>query len=146
MRSKSVSFRRRTRLWVGGTDRAVATLGVRVALAIALMATVLSAGVRAQMLTQGPKDPGSSFNDVTFGTIAWTSPNNAMASDGMYAQVSPGTFNSNYLHSDNFNFTIPAPAKIEGIQVDILRHSLAGLIKDARVRLVKGGVVGTTDK
>jgi hypothetical protein len=110
------------------------------------MATVLSAGVRAQMLTQGPKDPGSSFNDVTFGTIAWTSPNNAMASDGMDASVSPGIFNSNYLHSDNFNFTVPAPAKIEGIQVDILRHSLAGLIKDARVRLVKGGAVGTTDK
>jgi len=69
-----------------------------------------------------------------------------MANDGLYAQAAPGGGDTHYLHGNNYAFNIPPPAKILGIQIDIVRHSSVGNITDARVRLVKGGVVGTTDE
>jgi hypothetical protein len=98
------------------------------------------------MLSEGPNSPGAVFDDVAFGTVAWTTPGNAAMSDNFYAQAAPGGGFTHYLHADNYNFSIPPPAKILGIEVNIERRSLAGTIKDARLRLVKGGVVGTTDR
>jgi hypothetical protein len=107
-------------------------------------ALIVSAPVNAQLLSQ-TMSPGASFNDVTFGTIAWTTPGNAMASDDAYAQAAPGGGDTNYLHANNFSFNVPPPAEIRGIEVDIERRSALGTVVDSRVRLVKGGVVGTTD-
>jgi hypothetical protein len=100
----------------------------------------------AQQFSAGPNDPGASYNDVTFGTVAWTTPGNATTDDGAYAQGAPGGGDTNYLHSDNFGFNVPSPAVIDGIEVAIERHALSGTIKDSRVRIVKGGVVGATEK
>lgn len=113
---------------------------------LALFAALIMAGQAGAQLLSQTKGPGASFNDVTFGTIAWTTPGNAMASDDAYAQAAPGGGFTNYLHSNNFNLTVPGPAEVRGIEVNIERHSALGTVVDARVRLVKGGVVGSTDR
>lgn len=99
-----------------------------------------------QQVTAGPNSPGAVFNDVTFGTVPWTTPGNGVASDDMYAQASPGGGNTNYLHANNFNLQIPSPAIIDGIEVAIEKRSISGTIFDSRVRIVKGGVVGATER
>jgi len=101
---------------------------------------------QARALTAGPNSPGATFNDVSFGTVAWTSPGNATASDDTYAQASPGGGNTNYLEANNFNLGVPASGIIDGIEVGIEKRSALGSIVDARIRIVKGGVVGATDR
>jgi len=119
----------------------------RVAALIAAFSAALIAGAHdAQAQQAGPNGPGAAFNDVTFGTVAWTTPANAQTSDDTYAQVAPGSGFSNYLEATNFNMLVPAAAIIEGIEVKIERRSGVGSIVDARVRIVKGGVVGATDR
>jgi len=113
---------------------------------VLISAACLSRPVNAQQLFEGPNNPGAAYNDPTFGIPAWTTPGNATSSDGMYAQAAPGGLNTQYLHADNFDFTIPSPAVVDGIEVDIEKKCNLGTIKDARVRIVKGGVVGSTDE
>jgi hypothetical protein len=115
-------------------------------LTAALCAALIAAVPDARAQQAGPNGPGAVFNDVTFGTVAWTTPANAQTSDDMYAQVAPGSGFSNYLEATNFNMLVPAAAIIEGIEVKIERRSGVGSIVDARVRIVKGGVVGTADR
>ena len=122
-----------------GARRLLATLTV-------FAVACLSTAAFAQQLTTGPNSPGAVFNDVTFGTVAWTTPGNGGASDDAFAQASPGGGNTNYLHANNFNLQIPLPAVIEGIEVAVEKRSLAGTVLDAQVRIVKGGVVGATDR
>jgi hypothetical protein len=59
------------------------------------------------------------------------------------------TLNSptHYLKATNFGFTIPGGSTIEGIVVEI-EHKESGstVAKDNRVRIVKGGTIGSTDK
>jgi len=100
---------------------------------------------QAHALTAGPNSPGAAFNTVTFGTIAWTTPGNAIASDNAYAQAAPGGADTNYLEANNFNLSVPASAIIDGIEVAIEKRSLSGTIFDSRVRIVKGGTVGTDE-
>lgn len=116
------------------------------AVAAALCAAVVAAPPNAAAQSAGPNAPGAAFNDVTFGTVAWTTPGNAQTSDDTYAQVAPGSGFSNYLEATNFNMQVPAAAIVEGIEVNIERRSGVGSIVDARVRIVKGGVVGATDR
>src|SRR5215475_8726315 len=141
MHSKPVAFRRQTSL-----RTAVNWAGVAFACAFIVAALFCGAPARAQMLSEGPNSPGAVFDDVAFGTVGWTTPGNAAMSDDMYAQATPGGGFTHYLHADNYNFSIPAPAKILGIEVNIERHSLSGTIKDAQLHLVKAGVVGATDR
>ena len=110
------------------------------ALSIACVAT------QAHALTAGPNSPGATFNDVSFGTVAWTTPGNALASDDAYAQASPGGGDTNYLAANNFNLTVPASAIIDGIEVAIEKRSLGGTIVDSRVRIIKGGVIGAFEQ
>src|SRR5262245_37193351 len=127
MHSKPVAFRRQTSL-------RTAVNWARAAFACAIMFAALLCGARApaQMLSEGPNEPGAVFDDVSFGTVGWTTPGNADKSDDAYAQAVPGGGFTHYLHADNYNFSIPAPAKILGIEVNIERHSLSGTIKDAQ--------------
>jgi hypothetical protein len=113
---------------------------VGLALSIACVATQVHA------LTAGPNSPGATFNDVSFGTVAWTNPGNGLASDDAYAQASPGGGNTNYLAANNFNLAVPASAIIDGIEVAIEKRSLAGTVLDSRVRIIKGGVIGSTER
>ena len=59
------------------------------AIAAALCAALIAAAPDASAQSAGPNAPGAAFNDVTFGTVAWTTPANAQASDNAYAQVAP---------------------------------------------------------
>ena len=101
------------------------------------------------MATQGPLSPGTIVSDSSFGDVAWVSPGNASASDDARATVTLGIIvpNSEYLKSTNFGFTIPAGATINGIVVEIERSTpIAGQVTDGRVRIVKGGTIGATDR
>ncbi len=90
---------------------------------------------------------GDCVDDATNGgTIAWTNPGNAFSSNSTYATAALGTATTHYVKCTNFGFTLPN-AQIKGITVSIQRMaSAASRIYDRQVRIVKGGVVGTTDR
>ncbi|MBC7856903.1 MAG: hypothetical protein IAF94_26025 [Pirellulaceae bacterium] len=100
------------------------------------------------MATQGPNGPGTLANDASIGFSSWTNTGNAAASDNSYSTNNVGpTFQTNYLKATNFGFSIPAGATIDGIVVEIERkESGANIARDNRVRIVKGGTIGSTDK
>ena len=117
-----------------------------------LAATVVAAalgwpsGASAQ-ISEGPNSPGAVVSDASFGSSPWFATGNAGASDDSWAQGAPaGLTPTQYLKATSFGFTIPAPAQIVGIEATIERHSNLGTISDARVRIVKGGVVGATER
>ncbi|HXU92162.1 MAG TPA: DUF6701 domain-containing protein [Gallionella sp.] len=99
--------------------------------------------------------PGSGFvvsspstcSSVTgVGTIPWQFPQNATASDNVYATalMLPNS-TSNYLNCTGFNFSaIPAGSTISGITVSIERKASSNRrARDAFVYLIKGGMIGT---
>ena len=105
------------------------------------------------MASSGPNYAGTAANDTGRGTVAWSSPINGAANDGSttFAQSfsSPG-LTSNYLKVTNFGFSIPGGSTIDGIVVewegkaDDFGGGSSGT--DTAVRIVKGGVIGSTDK
>lgn len=109
-----------------------------------LLSTHLSTAAFAQQ-SEGPNNAGAITNDPAGGIPAWTNPVDATTSDNVYAQAVPGGGTSQYLSATNFNFSIPAPALILGIEVDIERRSALGTIKDSKLRIIKGGVVSATE-
>lgn len=96
------------------------------------------------------RSPGTISNDASFGTTAWSNPSNAASSNDSYATVAVDNTptDSQYLKVSNFGFTIPAGATINGIEDKIEKSRAGGLenVIDRRVRVVKGGVIGSTDK
>ena len=112
------------------------------------LALLMAFGIvgQAHALTAGPNDPGATFNEVSFGTVAWTNPGNGMGSDDAYAQAAPGGGNTNYLEASNFGLSVPASAIIDGIEVNIEKVCSTANCVDARVRIVKGGVIGATER
>lgn len=100
------------------------------------------------MASQGPLSPATAASDATVGTVAWTNPNNCFVSDDVYATAVLANAQSQYLKATNFSFSIPAGSTIDGITVEI-EKSMAPLgagITDTAVRIVKGGVIGATDR
>ena len=89
-------------------------------------------------------------DDATVGTQAWTNPGNAAVFGGSSATISTNaSVTSHYLKCTNFGFSglIPAGSTIDGIELIVGRNGgVFGTAKDNAVRLVKGGVIGTTDK
>ena len=97
--------------------------------------------------------PGTVVNDTAVGTVAWTSPDNAKASDNNYASlyVGSGSVTTNYLKATNFGFSIPPGATIDGIKVEI--EKMAWYVdndnhaSDNIVSIVKAdGSIGSTNK
>jgi hypothetical protein len=94
------------------------------------------------------RSPGTIVDDASYGTVTWLNPGNAASSDNLYAGTAlgyVGPTQTHYLKATNFGFTIPAGMTITGIKVEIERKAL-GQVVDNRVRLVKAGVVQSTDK
>jgi hypothetical protein len=115
------------------------------ALFIGLIAIVFAATAQAQ-LSEGPHNPASVVNDACVVGASWFPTANAMTSDDMYAQVSPAGSPTECLKATDYGFNIPDPAEIKGIEVSIERHSsMAGTIKDASVKIVKGGTITGTE-
>ena len=84
------------------------------------------------------------------GTVAWSNPDNAKVSDNVYATNSGNTEWSHYLKANNFGFSIPTGATINGILVEFERKSsdantISGL--GETVKIIKAdGSIGTTNK
>lgn len=111
-----------------------------------LLSVCLATAGHAQQQSEGPNTAGAITNDPAGGIPAWTSPADATASDNTYAQAVPGGGATQYLSATNYNFNIPSPALIDGIEVNIERRSAFGTIKDSKLRIIKGGVVGATER
>ncbi len=118
---------------------------VRSMLAISI-AALSSASAASAQLSEGPLSPGTVANDAVSGTALWVSPQEADTSDGVLTTTSPGGLPTQFLKATSFGFSIPSPAQITGIEVSVERASVAGTIVDSAVRIVKGGVVGATDR
>jgi hypothetical protein len=77
------------------------------------------------MANTSATSPGTMVDDATVGTVAWTNPTNAGASDNSYATIGTsgrcGVFTGHYLKATNFGFSIPVGATITGILVEIER-------------------------
>ncbi|MDO8743221.1 MAG: hypothetical protein Q7J30_01510 [Candidatus Azambacteria bacterium] len=95
------------------------------------------------------KSPGTMADDATKGTVAWTNPNNAKASDNAYATVTLNAQTSHYLKATNFGFSIPTGSIIDGIVVESEVRANVGTgqygILDY-IRIVKGGTIGSVNK
>jgi hypothetical protein len=88
-------------------------------------------------------------DDASVGTEAWGNLDYAKASDNQYAAVPLPTTGliTHYLKVTGFGFALSPNAVVKGIRVDIeRRRSGVGNIRDYRVRLVKGGIIGSIDR
>ena len=116
-------------------------------LAIAQAGRAVAAASCSQT-NSGATSPGTMANDATYGSIGWSTPDNAKTSNDTYTTVvfvSP--LISNYLKATNVSFSIPTGATINGIVVEVEKKQTNGTtIIDDRVRIVKGGTIGSTDK
>jgi hypothetical protein len=98
--------------------------------------------------SSGPNVPSSCTDDNSFLGAAWSNPSNAQTDNGTGATATlPPDERSDYLNCQNYGFAITS-SSIDGIVVTVDRKATGTDISvdDERVRLVKGGVVGTTDK
>lgn len=114
------------------------------ALAIGLLLPCL-----ANAISQGPNTAGTGTDDSSFGTTSWLNPGNITLSDNTYATAATiAGVNTHYLTGTNFGFSLPANAVIAGILVEWERKAAAGAggTNDSRVRIVKGGAAGSTDR
>jgi hypothetical protein len=111
------------------------------------MAVLKSPAVEAQVAnTQVTNSPGTVADAAGIGTVAWENAGNAKVSDGVFATASGGGI-THFLKATNFGFAIPSTATIFAILVGVERsQSGKGDVDDEAVRLVKGGVIGTTDR
>lgn len=106
------------------------------------------------MPSEGPNSPATAAFDDSFGDIMffYSGIDNIKVDDDTSAQVvvfSGGGGNTNYFKATNFGFSVPGNATILGIEAKIKRQRDSiggGSIKDERVRIVKGGVIGTEEK
>jgi MSHA biogenesis protein MshQ len=83
------------------------------------------------------------------GTKVWNNPSRASANDNSVTTASVDGTTTRYLQCLNYGFTIPATAVINGITVTVSRRSSRtsdGGSRDALMRVVKGGVIGTVDR
>ena len=103
------------------------------------------------MASQGPLGGATGANTTLAGSNAsWTNPNqvNAIDNSPAYWANTGSTGYSDYLAATGFGFSIPGGNTINGIVVEWYKETTTGSggIKDYAVRLVKGGVIGSTDR
>ena len=94
--------------------------------------------------TTGPVFPTGTTNDSSYGSVAWTNPNNASADDTSYATVVNNDSLTNYLNPA-FSPGLGSDEVIDGIEVTVNRKCTGGCVDDT-VKLVFGGVVVGTNK
>lgn len=104
------------------------------------------------MASSGPNSPSTTATDSgSGGTVDWTNHANAKAQDDSYANANLiiTATTSYYLKATDFGFSIPSTATIDGIVVEVDRYRYtptSGECNDHRVRIIKGGSIGSTDK
>ncbi|MDX2165919.1 MAG: hypothetical protein SF182_02605 [Deltaproteobacteria bacterium] len=112
----------------------------------ALMIAVGCAGAAAAQ-SAGPNAPASIVDNASTGTQPWGATAQATASDDLYAFAAVGMGTpSHYLAATGFGFALPPSAVVLGIRADIERRAIGGIATDNAVRIIKGGVIGATDR
>lgn len=90
------------------------------------------------------KAPGTVEDATGVGTVAWSNPEKAKVEDESCAVAeSAETKISHFLKATNFGFAIPVGASIRSIEARY-RRKTSGVVKDAHVRIVKGGAIQAT--
>lgn len=106
------------------------------------------------MSSVGPNYCSTAVNDSSIGVVAWTGTLTNVGVPGGYpnsisVEIYTGYFTTNYIKTSGYGFSIPTGATITGISVDVNRDEDPGgspiAATDYAVRIVKGGVIGTTD-
>src|SRR3989344_4008352 len=112
---------------------------------------VIASTPAAPASTASTTPSGNCVNDTSIGTVAWDALDCDL-DDGSYAEMgSPANNNAitYYLMATNFGLSVPTDATIDGILVDVERQSndqVADVVSDYRVRIVKDGAIGETDR
>lgn len=99
-------------------------------------------------VTYGPLYPSTTTSDATVGSVAWTNPSNADASDGVFAtSTSTGSTPTQYLKALNFGFAVTADGTeaLTGIKLEVGCKASAAAT-DSSVKLVVGGTIQATEK
>lgn len=113
---------------------------------------IFSSHILHAQSSQGPLSGGTFTNVAIAGSSsAITNLPESQNSDNVYSENSSSlTANdqyTDYIQITNFAFSIPADATINGIKMEIERWNAGDKnTKDYRVRIVKGGTIGATDK
>jgi cysteine-rich repeat protein len=95
----------------------------------------------------GPNAPASIVDNASIGSQPWASTSQAALSDDLYAFAAVGSgAPSHYLAATGFGFALPPAAVVLGIRADVERRALGGTAFDNAVRIIKGGVIGATDR
>ncbi|HHG84004.1 MAG TPA: hypothetical protein ENJ82_04580 [Bacteroidetes bacterium] len=125
-------------------------LSIKITLARQLLALIVMLFsvllLPAQLLQEGPFCGKQYYSDLSNGgQHDWGNALKARCDEDeshtYTAQLNKGSY-SHYLHIENFGFSIPAHAKISGIEVVIIRRSdHGGALQDHSVHLVKKGQV-----
>ena len=95
------------------------------------------------------RTPTVCANVTGIGTVNWNRTGRAITSNNSYSTASVDGTTTRYLQCSSYGFTIPVGAIINGITVNVERRSNStanGGSQDAAMRIVKGGVIGATDK
>lgn len=102
---------------------------------------------------QSTKSPATAENNASAGGTAWVNPTSAKASDNNRATLASGsnaTKESQYLLVKKLGFALPEAASVQGIVVGVERMasdaSFFGHATDVAAKIVKGGVIGSTNK
>jgi hypothetical protein len=117
-------------------------------LAAAILAIGLLASNGAAAIT-ATANPATVASVGEIGTRAWTNPDRAVSSNNSYATASVDGTVTRALRCTGYGFAVPVGATITGIIVNVERKSnrtTNGGASDAAMRLVKRGVIGTTDR
>lgn len=96
------------------------------------------------MASEGPNSASTIVDDDSVGSVEWSNPGNAGASDDSRAIADIGILSdSHYLKFTGFGFSIPLGVTIEGVALSLERRRGTGVatIRDKVVRLVVGGTV-----
>ncbi len=108
--------------------------------------------------SQGPMSPTQAASYPSPIGRTWTTPLNALASDGMYATAAPLNTNPNCsgincffstgLVAGAFGFSIPLTATIDGIVAEVQRWAINGpnAVFDSTIRIIKGGTITGPNK
>ncbi len=100
---------------------------------------------------QGPLSPsGFTTVPITGSSATWSVPEESGRSDDSYSTFGnlpdgPNSY-TNYLVVTDFNFNIPPGSTILGILVEVEKSDPSKVTTDFRARIVKGGLIGTTEK
>jgi hypothetical protein len=95
----------------------------------------------------GPLSPGTVADDASVGTVAWILMDYAKVEDANFAAapIFGASVITHYLKLTAFGLVVPGNAVVRGISARVKRRQFNNPVRDYRIRIVKGGVIGATE-